>query len=319
MRSFMGRDILSLEDFEREEYFYIFDIAKSLEHHARKRRNGGLLSDKTMVTAFYEPSTRTRIAHEAAMHRLGGHVTGFSDVRTTRAGDFYQESIKDTARMLECYGDVIVMRHFHRGAPAEAAKWASIPVVNAGDGWEGEHPTQALSDLYTIWKEFDTIDGLTILCVGNVRVRSIHSLSYALSQFDVHVIYVSPPEMTLNPEFKTKLDNRNMSYEEVTHIADAIHKADIIYIVDIMREADYAKASKNSCFDRDKIPDNYKVTRDLLLKKAKRRAIVLSPLPRMDELPIDIDNTRHACYWQEAFNGVVVRMGMLALILGAIE
>jgi len=152
MRSFAGRDILSLKGFEREEYFRVFEVCDRLASIARDRRNSDLLAEKTLVTAFYQPSTRTRLAHEAAMLRLGGKVTGFADAKMTRAGDFYQESIKDTVKMLEFYGDVIVMRHFQQGAPHEAAKWASIPVINGGDGW-GEHPTQILTDLYTIWKE----------------------------------------------------------------------------------------------------------------------------------------------------------------------
>ena len=146
MRSFSGRDILSLKDFERNEFFHVFEVAKQMEDIARSRRNVNMLTEKTLVTAFYQPSTRTRLAHEAAMHRLGGHVTGFSDAKMTRAGDWYQESIKDTVKMLEFYGDVIVMRHFQQGAPHEAAKWASIPIINGGDGW-GEHPTQILTDL----------------------------------------------------------------------------------------------------------------------------------------------------------------------------
>ena len=152
MRSFAGRDILSLKEFERQEFFRVFEIAKQLEPIARNRKNSDLLKDKTLVTAFYQPSTRTRLAHEAAMHRLGGHVTGFADAKMTRAGDFYQESIKDTVKMLEFYGDVIVMRHFQQGAPHEAAKWASVPIINGGDGW-GEHPTQILTDLYTVLQE----------------------------------------------------------------------------------------------------------------------------------------------------------------------
>ena len=139
MRSFIGRDILSLKDMEREEYFQIFSVADRLKPFASERRNGDLLKHKTLLTAFYQPSTRTRLATEAAMHRLGGHVLGFSDAKMTRAGDFYQESIKDTVHMLEYYGDVIAMRHFQQGAPQEAAKWASVPVINCGDGW-GEHP-----------------------------------------------------------------------------------------------------------------------------------------------------------------------------------
>ncbi|HZD10127.1 MAG TPA: hypothetical protein VE553_02205 [Candidatus Binatia bacterium] len=152
MRSFAGRDILSLKDFERHEFFRVFEVAEKLEPIARNRRNVDMLREKTLVTAFYQPSTRTRLAHEAGMIRLGGQVTGFADAKMTRAGDFYQESIKDTVKMLEFYGDVIVMRHFQQGAPREAAKWASIPIINGGDGW-GEHPTQILTDLYTVWRE----------------------------------------------------------------------------------------------------------------------------------------------------------------------
>jgi aspartate carbamoyltransferase catalytic subunit len=317
MRSFMGRDILSLKDFEREEFFYMFDVAKSLEHHARDRHNGDLLAHKTMVTAFYQPSTRTRIAHEAAMHRLGGHVTGFSDAKMTRAGDWYQESIKDTVHMLEFYGDVIVMRHFQQGAPAEAARWASVPIVNAGDGW-GEHPTQVLTDLYTIWKEVGTIDGLTFLCIGDMRMRTMHSISYALTQFDCGVIYVSPPEMSLTGEFKAELDEKNLVYEEAEHVADVIHRADVIYMEPVV-QADYTKARQEASGDKGLTPSNYQVTRKLLREKAKRSSIILHSLPRMDELPDDVDETRHQRYWAEAFNGVVLKMALLALILGAAE
>ena len=140
---------------------------------------------------------------EAAMHRLGGHVLGFSDAKMTRAGDFYQESMKDTIHMLEFYADVIAMRHFQQGAPAEAARWASIPVINCGDGW-GEHPTQVLTDLYTIEKELGTLDGLTFLLVGDMRMRTMHSILYALSQFDAKAYVVGPPEMSLLPEFNAR-------------------------------------------------------------------------------------------------------------------
>ena len=142
---------------------------------ARARKNVDMLKEKTLVTAFYQPSTRTRLAHESAMHRLGGHVTGFSDAKMTRAGDFYQESIKDTVKMLEFYGDVIVMRHFQQGAPHEAAKWASVPIINGGDGW-GEHPTQILTDLYTVLREKGrkariAINGGTITLHGPSAIR----------------------------------------------------------------------------------------------------------------------------------------------------
>lgn len=317
MRSFLGRDILSLKDFERQEFFRVFEVAKMLEPIARNRRNSDMLREKTMVTAFYQPSTRTRLAHEAAMHRLGGHVNGFADPKMTRAGDWYQESIKDTVHMLEYYGDVIVMRHFQQGAPAEAAKWSSVPIINAGDGW-GEHPTQVLTDLYTVQNEKGRIDGLTFLCIGDMRMRTMHSISYALTQFDCQIIYVSPPEMSLTAEFKEELKKYNLRFREVEHVAQAIHEADVIYMEPVV-QPDYTKSRQEASADHGRTPDNYRVTRELLADKGKSDAIILHSLPRMDELPLDVDSTRHARYWEEAFNGVVVRMALLALVLGAVE
>src|SRR5574342_784377 len=229
MRSFAGRDILSLKEFARQEFFRVFEIAARLEPIARNRKNSDLLKDKTLVTAFYQPNTRTRLAHEAAMHRLGGHVLGFSDAKMTRAGDFYQESIKDTVRMLEFYGDVMVMRHFQQGAPHEAARWASIPVINAGDGW-GEHPTQVLTDLYTIMTEVGTLDGLNFLLIGDMRMRTMHSISYAMTQFDINAFYVSPPEMSLTEEFKKELVDLSLNFKEIEHVEQAIADADVIYM-----------------------------------------------------------------------------------------
>jgi aspartate carbamoyltransferase catalytic subunit len=316
MRSFLGRDILSLKNFGREEYFRIFDVADELLPFARDRRNTDLLKDKTLVTAFYQPSTRTRLAHEAAMHRLGGHVLGFSDVKNTRAGDFYQESIKDTVRMLEFYGDVLVMRHFQQGAPHEAAKWASIPVINAGDGW-GEHPTQVLTDLYTILNEKGTLDGLNFLLIGDMRMRTMHSISYAMSQFDINAFYVSPPEMSLTEEFKKELIDLNLNFKEIEHVDQAIAEADVIYMEPVV-QPDYTKARDERGATVGLTPDNYKVTRELM-RKAPQDSIILHSLPRMDELSVEVDDTRHQRYWIEAFNGVVVRMALLALVLGAFE
>jgi aspartate carbamoyltransferase catalytic subunit len=316
MRSFMGKDILSLKNFGREEFYRVFDTADELLPFARDRRNTDLLKDKTLVTAFYQPSTRTRLAHEAAMHRLGGHVLGFSDVKNTRAGDFYQESIKDTVRMLEFYGDVLVMRHFQQGAPHEAAKWASIPVINAGDGW-GEHPTQVLTDLYTILNEKGTLDGLNFLLIGDMRMRTMHSISYAMSQFDINAFYVSPPEMSLTDDFKKELNDLNLNYKEIEHVDQAISEADVIYMEPVV-QPDYTKARDERGATVGMTPDNYKVTRELM-RKAPQDSIILHSLPRMDELSVDVDDTRHQRYWIEAFNGVVVRMALLALVLGAME
>ncbi len=317
MRSFAGRDILSLKDFERSEYFQVFEVADRLAPIARNRRNADLLKGKILVTAFYQPSTRTRLAHEAAMLRLGGQVTGFADAKMTRAGDFYQESIKDTVHMLEYYGDVIVMRHFQQGAPAEAARWASIPVINAGDGW-GAHPTQVLTDLYTIYGEKGQLDGLSFLLVGDMRMRTMHSMSYALSQFDVKAYYVSPPEMSLTDEFKQEIKSMGVQFEEAESVHDVIDKVDVIYMEPVV-QPDYTKSREEATADKGLTPKEYQITKDLLLARAKPDAIVLHSLPRQDELTTDVDATRHARYWVEAFNGVVMRMALLALILGAME
>ena len=317
MRSFLGRDILSLKDMEREEYLDLFRVADTLAPHARERRNGDLLAHKTLVTAFYQPSTRTRLSTEAAMHRLGGHVVGFSDAKMTRAGDFYQESIKDTVHMLEYYGDVIAMRHFEQGAPAEAARWASVPVINCGDGW-GEHPTQVLTDLYTIHQVKGRLDGLKVLCVGDMRMRTMHSILYAMAQFDLEAFVVSPPEMSLLPELRAELDERNVAYQEVETVEKCIAEADVIYMEPVV-QADYTQSRVEATGDRGRTPAAYQVTRQLLHDKAKSDAIILHSLPRMDELPPDVDSTRHARYWLEAYNGVVLRMALLALVLGAVD
>lgn len=316
MRSFAGRDILSLKDFEREEFFHVFDVADEMAPIAKSRRNSDLLAEKTMVTAFYQPSTRTRLAHEAAMHRLGGHVTGFSDAKMTRAGDWYQESIKDTVKMLEYYGDVIVMRHFQQGAPMEAAKWSSVPIINGGDGW-GEHPTQILTDLYTVLTEKGRIDGLKWLAVGDMRMRTMHSLSYALTQFDCPITYVAPEGMTLTPEFKEELKAYNLNFKEAEHVEQAIAEADVILVEPVV-QPDYTK-SRQEAGEHGMTPANYKITRELLGKKAKSDAILLHSLPRMDEIPPDVDITRWSRYWQEAFNGVVMRMALLGLVLAKME
>jgi len=315
MRSFAGRDILSLKDFERNEFFRVFDVCDELRPHAANRKNTDLLKDKTLLTAFYQPSTRTRLATEAAMHRLGGHVLGFSDAKMTRAGDFYQESIKDTVHMLEYYGDVIAMRHFQQGAPQEAAHWATVPVINCGDGW-GEHPTQVLTDLYTTYKELGTLDGLKFLLVGDMRMRTMHSILYALSQFDSEAYVVCPPEMSLLDEFKKEIDEYNVRYTEVGSVAECISDSDVIYMEPVV-QADYTKGRDERAAELPTTPAEYQVTRELMRDKAKSGSIILHSLPRMDELPPDVDSTRHARYWTEAFNGVVMRMALLALVLGA--
>src|SRR3989304_4777557 len=272
MRSFAGRDILSLKGFEREEFYRVFEVADRLAPIARDRRNSDLLAEKILVTAFYQPSTRTRLAHEAAMLRLGGRVTGFADPKMTRAGDFYQESIKDTVHMLEYYGDVIVMRHFQQGAPHEAAKWASIPIINGGDGW-GEHPTQILTALYTVLSEKGRIDGLNWLAVGDMRMRTMHSLGYALTQFDCPITFVSPPEMSLTDEFKNELRGYSLDFSEAEHVEQAISQADVILVEPVV-QPDYTKSRDERGEQVGMTPANYKITRELLETKAKRHAVL---------------------------------------------
>ena len=315
MRSFLGRDILSLKDFNRDEVDHILQVAEEMAPIARSRQNTDLLKDKILAVAFYQPSTRTRLAHEAAMLRLGGKVTGYSDAKMTRAGDFYQETIKDTVKMLECYGDCIVMRHFEQGAPHEAARWAEVPIINGGDGW-GEHPTQILTDLYTVQQAKGRIDGLSWLAVGDMRMRTMHSLAYALTRFDCPITFVAPPELSLTEEFKAELAGYDLDFREVDHVEEAIAGADVILVEPVV-QPDYTKSRDERDGEVGLTPANYRITRELLEAKAKSDAVLLHSLPRMDEIPTDVDDTPWAYYWQEAFNGVVMRMALLALVLGA--
>lgn len=326
MRSFLGRDIISLKEFERSEFFRVFEIAERFEPIARDRKNSDLLKNKTLVTAFYQPSTRTRLSHEAAMLRLGGKVTGFADAKMTRAGDWYQESIKDTVKMLEFYGDVIVMRHFQKGAADEAAKWSSVPIINGGDGW-GEHPTQILTDLYTVFRNRRRIDGLRWLAVGDMRMRTMHSLGYALTQFDCPVTFIGPqpnalfpnsPDMRMPEEYKKDFKQYGLNFTEAEHVEQAIATADVV-VVEPVIQPDYSQARQEAVKEKPVTPANFKITRELLMSKAKSDMILLHSLPRMDEIPTDVDITHWSRYWEEAFYGVVLKMGLFALILGAIE
>jgi aspartate carbamoyltransferase catalytic subunit len=192
-----------------------------------------------------------------------------------------------------------------------------VPVINCGDGW-GEHPTQVLTDLYTTKKELGTLDGLTFLLVGDMRMRTMHSILYAMSQFDLTAYVVGPPEMSLLPELKAELDELSVRYTEAPSVADVIADADVVYMEPVV-QPDYTKSRDERGAEVGMTPAAYRVTRELLRDRAKPGAIVLHSLPRMDELPADVDATRHARYWQEAFNGVVLRMALLALVLGAME
>ncbi|RME49519.1 MAG: aspartate carbamoyltransferase, partial [Caldilineae bacterium] len=195
--------------------------------------------------------------------------------------------------------------------------WASVPVINGGDGW-GEHPTQILTDLYTVYREKGRLDGLKWLAVGDMRMRTMHSLAYGLTQFDCPITFVSPPEMSLTEEFKAELRQYSLDFREAEHVEQAIADADVILVEPVV-QPDYTKSRDERSGDVGLTPDNYKITRELLSTKAKSDAILLHSLPRMDEIPTDVDITRWSRYWQEAYNGVVMRMALLALVLGAME
>ena len=245
MRSFLGRDILSLKGFERNEFERVFEVCDELAPIARNRRNSDLLADKTLLTAFYQPSTRTRLATEAAMHRLGGHVLGFSDAKMTRAGDFYQESIKDTVHMLEYYGDVIAMRHFQQGAPAEAAKL----VVGADHQLRRRlgrapdpgadrplHDAARSSGRSTASRSCSSATCGCGRCTrSSTRPRSSTCTAYV----------VGPPEMSLLPEFKAELDELNVRYTEAPSVADVISECDVIYMEPVV-QPDYTQVARRA-------------------------------------------------------------------------
>jgi aspartate carbamoyltransferase catalytic subunit len=192
-----------------------------------------------------------------------------------------------------------------------------VPVINCGDGW-GEHPTQVLTDLFTIYREKGTLDGLTFTLIGDMRMRTMHSMGYAMCQFDIEARFVGPPDMALSEEFQNDLRERNLQFREVETSEEAIVGADVIYMEPVV-QPDYSKPRQEASADRGLTPAAYRVTREMLRDKGNSDVLVLHSLPRMDELPPEVDVTRHCGYWVEAANGVLVRMALLALVLGAVE
>jgi len=304
---FKGRDIISIRDFTREEIDYILKIAGAMEPVAKS--GSDMLRGKMLATLFFEPSTRTRLSFEAAMYKLGGSAIGFAEaeVASVKKG----ENLADTVRVVEKYADIIALRHPLEGAARLAAEFAEVPIINAGSGAE-EHPTQALLDLYTIWKELGRIDGLNIALVGDLRYgRTVHSLAYALSLYDVRLHLVSPESLRMRREVLDTIKERIKVVEKRT-IEEVLPKLDVLYVTRIQKErfpdaAEYAK-----------VKGSYKV--DLkLLEGARKDMIILHPLPRVDEIAAEVDATSHARYFQQVWNGIVTRMALLALILGATE
>ncbi|MFC1486887.1 aspartate carbamoyltransferase [Thermoproteota archaeon] len=302
---FKDRDIVSIKDFTREEIDYILKTAASMEQTAKK--GSDMLHGKILATLFFEPSTRTRLSFEAAMNKLGGTAIGFAEPKVTAIKK--GENLADTIRVVENYADVMVLRHPLEGAARLAAEFANVPVINAGSGAE-EHPTQALLDLYTILKEKGTIDGLNITLMGDLRYgRTVHSLAYALSLYKVKLFLVSPELLRMRREV-TDVIKKKIEVVEGSAVEDFLPETDVLYVTRIQEErfpdpAEYAKVSGTYKID---VPT---------LKDVKDDMIIMHPLPRVDEIDHEVDNTRHARYFQQVWNGIAMRTALLALILGA--
>jgi aspartate carbamoyltransferase catalytic subunit len=302
---FQGRDIISIEDFSREEITYILNNTKTMEPIATQ--GSDMLKGKILATLFFEPSTRTRLSFEAAMLKLGGSVIGFAEAElaSVKKG----ENLADTVRTVENYADVIALRHPLDGAAKLAAELSKVPIINGGSGSE-EHPTQALIDLYTIQKEKGKIDGLKIALVGDLRYgRTVHSLAYALSLYNIDLYLISPETLRMRREVLRTI-NKKMSVTEDSNLEKVIPQVDVLYVTRIQKErfpdpAEYAK-----------VKGVYKINLETL-STAKKDLIILHPLPRVDEIAAEVDKTPQARYFQQVWNGVVVRMALLALVLGA--
>jgi aspartate carbamoyltransferase catalytic subunit len=307
MFEFHGRDIISIKDFSREEIDYILRTAGAMESTAKS--GSDMLHNKILANLFFEPSTRTRLSFESAIHKLGGTVIGFStpEITSVKKG----ENLADTIRVVENYADVIALRHPLEGAARLAAEFAQIPVINAGSGAQ-EHPTQAFLDMYTILKERGRIDNLNITLVGDLRYgRTVHSLAYALSLYDVNLYLVSPESLRLRKEVLTDIKWK-IKITERTEIEDVLPETDVLYVTRIQEErfpdpAEYAK-----------VRGIYKIGVETL-RDVKEDLIILHPLPRVNEIDVAVDETPHARYFQQVWNGVVTRMALLALILGEIK
>jgi aspartate carbamoyltransferase catalytic subunit len=304
---FEGRDIISIKDFSREEINYIFKIARTMEPLVSK--GSEMLRGRILATLFFEASTRTRLSFESAMHRLGGSTIGFAEaeIASVKKG----ENLADTVRTVENYADVIALRHPLEGAARLAAEFSRVPILNGGSGAE-EHPTQAMLDLYTMVKEKGKIDGLKIALAGDLRYgRTVHSLAYALSLYNIELYLVSPETLRMRREVFQTIKER-IPVIEKTSLEKIVPVVDVLYVTRIQRErfpepAEYVK-----------VKGSYRIDVQAL-SEAKKGLIIMHPLPRVDEIAAEVDGTPYARYFQEVRNGIVVRMALLALILGAVK
>ncbi|MEK6917291.1 MAG: aspartate carbamoyltransferase [Nanoarchaeota archaeon] len=302
------KDIVSIREFTKEEIIDLLKLAEKIDNMPEKDRLK-LLQGKKLATLFFEPSTRTRLSFESSMQGLGGSVIGFADANTssTQKG----ESLKDTVKTVERYADVIAMRHSLEGAARLAAESVGIPVINGGDG-ANQHPTQTFLDMYTILKLKGKIDGLVIGFAGDMKFgRTVHSLAVALSHFNVKLYFISPESLKMPSQFLEEIKEKGTKYVETENITEAIPNLDILYATRIQKERfhDLAEYEKAKGF--------YRINKKLM-ESAKKDLKVMHPLPRVDEIDYDLDDTPYAVYFEQLANGIPVRQALLCRVLGVL-
>jgi len=307
-----GQDILSVDQFDRDKLSYIFGVANEMQVMVERFGSADLLHGKLLANLFYEPSTRTSSSFMAAMTRLGGAVIPINNVQFSSVTK--GESLPDTVRTLECYSDVIVIRHPESGAAATAAHYSKKPVINAGDGI-GEHPTQALLDLFTIVNELGQVDGLKVAMVGDLKYgRTVHSLTKLLVNYDVDFRFVSPEQLQMPGDIidivqSNPRSSKGHDYKIMEDIEAVIDEVDVLYVTRVQKE----RFTDLSIYDR--VKDQY-VVDGSLMAKAKKKMIVMHPLPRVNEISYTVDDDPRAAYFRQMQNGMYVRMALLAAVLG---
>ncbi len=300
------RHLMSPLDFTTEELDKLFDLANDIEKNPARYAHA--CEGKILATCFYEPSTRTRLSFESAMTRLGGRVIGFSDAASSSASK--GESVSDTIRVISCYADICAMRHPKEGAPMVAAEKSGIPVINAGDGGH-QHPTQTLTDLLTIRSLKGRLDNFTIGLCGDLKFgRTVHSLINALVRYEnIHFIFISPEELRVPDYITEMLRSKGISYEEVIRLEDVMPKLDMLYMTRVQKERffneeDYIRLKDFYVLDTNK------------MAMAKEDMLVLHPLPRVNEISVEVDQDPRAAYFKQAQYGVYVRMALILTLLG---
>lgn len=307
MNGFYGQDILAVSQFDRDHLRYIFGLARRMREVVEQRGGADLLKHRVLAALFYEPSTRTSASFIAAMERLGGSV-----IPITQGVQFSSvskgESLPDTIRTLEQYADCIVLRHPEMGSAKVAADYASIPIINAGDG-VGEHPTQALLDLFTIREELGRLDGLTVAMVGDLKYgRTVHSLTELLLNYDVRLRFVSPEILRMPLDQMNHVRDRGADVRETYSVQEVIGEADVLYVTRVQKErfSDLAQY--------EQVREYYRVDRELL-EAAKPDMVVMHPLPRVNEISYEVDGDPRAAYFRQVRNGLYIRMAILAAVL----